>query len=134
MAVADFNGDGLPDIAVAAADELRVTVLLNQPEGLQFNLSALTSVTAGTPFQATVTAVNKYGRTYQGYQGRIHFTSTDGTALLPADATLTKGLGTFTVTLKTAGSQNLTITDTAQASVQGSMTTTVAPAAASRFT
>jgi hypothetical protein len=42
----------------------------------------------------------------------VHFTSSDGHALLPADSTLTSGVGSFSVTLKSAGSQTVTATDT----------------------
>ena len=38
-----------------------------------------------------------------GYTGTVHFTSSDGAAVLPANSTLTNGVGTFSVTLKTAG-------------------------------
>jgi outer membrane autotransporter protein len=49
----------------------------------------------------------------------VHFTSSDGSAVLPANATLTNGVGTFTATLKTAGTQTITATDTATASITG---------------
>ncbi len=39
---------------------------------------------------------------------RSHFTSTDGQAVLPANSTLTLGTGTFSGTLKTAGTQTIT--------------------------
>jgi hypothetical protein len=55
----------------------------------------------------------------------VHFTSSDGTALLPADATLSNGVGTFNATLKTAGSQTLAATDTVTTSITGSAGITV---------
>ena len=39
--------------------------------------------------------------------------------LLPPNPTLTNGVGTFVVTLKTAGGQTLTVTDTANAGITG---------------
>src|SRR5207237_393451 len=69
------------------------------------------------------------------YSGTVHFTSSDVQAVLPANSTLTNGAGTFTVTLKTAGSQTVTATDTTTASITGtSNAVTVAPAAATHFT
>ena len=49
--------------------------------------------------------------------------------MLPANATLTNGVGTFSVTLKTAGTQTISVTDTANSSLIGfSSTITVAGA------
>ena len=45
--------------------------------------------------------------------------------LLPADATLVAGVGTFSATLTTAGSQTLIATDTAAPSITGSAAITV---------
>ena len=52
---------------------------------------------------------------------------------MPANATLTNGVGTFTAILKTAGSQTLTATDTANSGITGSAIN-VNAAAASQFT
>jgi hypothetical protein len=72
-----------------------------------------------------------------GYTGAVHFTSTDAQATLPADYTFTaadKGVHTFTVVLRTAGSQTITATDTfASTPIPGSATVAVQPAGASFF-
>ena len=50
-----------------------------------------------------------------GYLGTLHFTSSDGLAVLPADYTFTAadaGIHTFQVTFNTLGSQTITMTDT----------------------
>ena len=73
-------------------------------------------VAAGTAGNFTVTARDPYNNTATGYLGTVHFTSSDPQAVLPADATLTSGTGTFSATLKTVGTQSLTATDTAPAS------------------
>jgi len=75
------------------------------------------STVAGTPLDVTVAAVAAFGELDSGYRGTIHFTSTDGQAALPADYTFTAsdgGIHTFApgVTLKTAGSQAVTVGDT----------------------
>ncbi len=78
------------------------------------------SVTAGSSGTVTVTALDAFGNTATGYTGTVHFTSSDGSAVLPANATLTNGVGTFTVTFDTAGTQSVTVTDTANSSLTGS--------------
>src|SRR5207253_3232246 len=77
-----------------------------------FAVSAPSSATAGSAFNVTVTAQDQFNNTATGYAGTAHFTSSDGQAVLPANSTLSNGTGTFTVTLKTAGSQTVTATDT----------------------
>src|SRR5262249_11770846 len=89
---------------------------------------------AGAAHSFTVTAKDPYGNTVSGYRGTVHFTSSDGQAALPAAHAFTAGAAgahSFSATLKTAGSQTLTATDTAAASVTGSAGVTVRPAAAS---
>jgi hypothetical protein len=105
-----------------------------------FTVSAPVSVTAGSLFSVTVTAKDGE-QTVIGYTGTINFTSTD-TALgitLPADYTFVasdNGVHTFTTaaTLKTAGPQTVTATDTATSSITGtSSQITVCAAAATTF-
>ena len=66
----------------------------------------------GTPVTVVVRARDQFGATFAGYTGTVHFTSTDGTAVLPANSTLTGGIGSFPVTFNTAGIQSVTATDT----------------------
>jgi uncharacterized repeat protein (TIGR01451 family) len=90
------------------------------------------SITAGTAGSFTVTARDAFGNTATGYTGTVHFSSSDGQASLPADSTLTSGTGSFSATLKTAGTQSITATDTVTSSITGSQGgVTVTPAAAS---
>ena len=67
----------------------------------------------------------------------MHFSSSDPQAVLPADYTFTgadAGSHTFAVTLKTAGSQSVTATDKAAASITGTQSgISVTPAAATRL-
>jgi hypothetical protein len=76
----------------------------------------------GAADNVTVTAKDAYGNTAFGYAGIVHFTSSDSAAVLPANATLTAGVGTFSVTFNTAGTQSLTATDTVTSSITGSET------------
>ena len=100
-------------------------------------LAAPTAETAGTSFSLTVTAQNSSGATDTGYLGTIHFTSSDVQAGLPANFTFTAaddGTYTFTVTLKTAGSQSITATDTTTSAITGTLSgISVSPAPASQF-
>jgi hypothetical protein len=87
-----------------------------------FSISAPASTTAGVALTLTVQALNANGGTASGYTGTVHFASSDSQAVLPADYTFTSsdaGSHSFSVTLKTAGSQTATATDTAVSSVTG---------------
>lgn len=77
------------------------------------------AATAGTPTNVIVTAVDAFANTATGYAGVVHFTSTDGAALLPADSGLVNGTGTFPVTLSTVGDQTVTATDSVTMAVNG---------------
>jgi autotransporter-associated beta strand protein len=72
---------------------------------------------AGEAVSETVTVKDAYNNLATNYTGTIHFTSTDGAAVLPADYTFTggdSGTHTFTngVTFNTDGTQSITATDT----------------------
>src|SRR5580704_14119780 len=58
--------------------------------------------TAGTAFNITVTALDASALTVPSYSGTVHFTSTDGQAVLPASSAVANGSATVQVTLKTA--------------------------------
>jgi hypothetical protein len=95
--------------------------------------TSVTSSTAGSGFTITVTAKDGSGNTATGYIGTVHFTSSDALAVLPADYTFTAsdaGVHTFNVTLKTAGSDTITVGDTSSSSLTGTASVTVNPAAA----
>src|SRR5262249_23027991 len=76
-------------------------------EAPHFTVSAPAAATAGAALNVTVTALDPFNNAAAGYAGTVHFTSTDAQAALPADTTLSSGVGTFSATLKTAGSQTL---------------------------
>jgi hypothetical protein len=78
--------------------------------------------TAGSAYPFTVTLYDAYGNVATGYTGTLHLTSSDVLAVLPADYTFTAsdaGKHTFTATLNTKGTQSITATDTASASLTG---------------
>jgi uncharacterized delta-60 repeat protein len=108
------------------------SILVNAAAATHFAVSASASATAGSAFTFTLTAQDPFANAATGYTGTVHFTSTDAQAVLPANSTLTNGTGSFSATLKTAGSQTITATDTSTATITGSQVgITVNPAAAS---
>jgi hypothetical protein len=92
-------------------------------------------VVAGTPSNITVTAKDGFGNTTPAYAGTVHFTSTDAQAVLPANYTFVaadSGAHMFSATLKTAGTQSITATDTVTNSITGAQSgITVSPGPAS---
>jgi hypothetical protein len=84
---------------------------------------------ASLPF--TVTALDASNNTVTSYTGSVHIASSDGQALLPpAAVALQRGSGIFNATLESAGTQTLTATDTAQASIAGTSAPITVSAAA----
>jgi hypothetical protein len=118
-------GTGLVDVKVTTGNGTSATVTADHftyvavPAATHYVVSAPSSVTAGNPFPFTVTAEDQYNNPVTGYTGTVHFTSSDPAAVLPANSTLTGGVGTFTATLETAGNWTLTATDTLSGSVSG---------------
>jgi hypothetical protein len=99
-----------------------------------FSVSAPSTSTAGSPFDVTVSALDASNHVVTNYNGTIHFTTSDGNHVLPADYTFVagdNGIHTFAsgVTLRTAGSQTVSVNDTVNTSVTGSATVSVSPAA-----
>ena len=84
-----------------------------------FSVTAAGSSTAGNSVSVTVTALDAANAATAGYSGIVHITASDGAGTLPADATLLNGVGIFPVTLRTAGNQTVTATDTVTASING---------------
>ncbi len=107
-----------------------------QASATSFVLSAPAKVTAGVPFDVTVTAVDPFGQVAVGYAGTVSFRTTDPDprVVLPADYTFTNGdagMHTFTntglgeTTLVTRGVQSFFVTDTSDASITGCTTVQV---------
>jgi hypothetical protein len=81
------------------------------------------SFRSGTPVTFTVTAADAFGNLTPAYTGTVHFTSSDGQALLPDDYTFTaadSGRHTFGAILITVGLQTVTATDLQAPNVTGS--------------
>jgi len=105
-------------IVIKATDTVKSTItgpsgLITVSAGVAASLTVTgpSSVTAGAGIQVTVTAKDVYGNVATGDTDTIHLTSTDPIAVLYSDAALVKGTKTFTIKLKTVGSQTVTATD-----------------------
>jgi hypothetical protein len=121
-----------PNHAPALSATHAFTITMLPATTSHFAVSAPATATAGTSFNnLTVTALDSGNNTVTSYSGTVHFTSTDGFATLPANATLSGGAGTFSATLKTSGGRTITATDTVNAALTGtSASINVSPAAA----
>jgi len=96
--------------------------------------SYATTQAAGTSFNITVTAQNAGNTTDTAFADSVHFTSSDGSAVLPVNAFLSGGIGTFTFTFNTPGTQTITVTDTAAATLTATTSNiNVTSAAATHF-
>ena len=102
-----------------------------------FQLDAATSVLPGQPFVATVTALDTDGRVVTGYTGTVKLTGSDPyPGLVPPSYTFTPsdgGTHSFAAVLFTAGTQTLTVQDTANSSITGSATIVVEAAPATHI-
>jgi hypothetical protein len=129
IAVADISNTAITGNATVAVSPAAASTLI---------VSGFPSTTtAGVAHSVTVTAKDAYGNIASGYIGAVHFTSSDAKAILPANYTFTAadgGVHSFTVTLKTAGTQSITATDAKNANLTGADGgITVNAAAASKF-
>jgi hypothetical protein len=99
-------------------------------------ISTNASTIAGSALSVTVRAVDAFGNTTTGYRGTISFSSSDVQAGLPASYTFgnnDNGEHTFSVTLKTAGTQTVTAADTANGYAASTSTSVQASSTAGSF-
>jgi hypothetical protein len=137
-----------PTLNTAGTQTHSVSDTVNPAFSSQAQISAFTVVpasfetfevpttTAGAAYSFTLVALDARGNVAPGYTGTVHLSSSDAQAGLPADYTFTAADGaihTFTVTLKTAGTQSVSVVDTAHPSVTTSLSVSVAPGAVTHF-
>ena len=113
------------DTATGGLSGSEAGIAVNPAAASRFLITAPYSVTSGVAFSLTITVLDAYGNVVTGYTGTIHFKSTDHRAVLPANYTFTaadKGVHTFTgLILRKRGTQTITITDTLNSSLTGSV-------------
>jgi hypothetical protein len=95
------------------------TIVGTPGDAVRVEVTSIANAVAGTVQTLTVTAYDAFGNVAVDYAGTVAFSSSDPLASMPfytftgAD----NGTHTFTVALKTAGTQSLTIRDTANPSI-----------------
>ena len=99
------------------------SILVNPGAPDRVILSAPPAINAGESLTFTVTVTDIYGNQSTGYNGTLHFTSTDAAAALPGNSVLAGGTGSFSAVLRTAGTQTVTATDTVTSSITGTSNT-----------
>ncbi len=109
------------------------SVSVDPAAATHFLVVAPGGATAGTPVTVKVTALDPYNNVDTNYNGPVHFSSTDSSAGLPADSSLSGGVGSFSATFLASGKQALIAGNSVLASISGTTSIAVAPAPASQF-
>lgn len=117
--LAGLNGSLSVQVGAAAAAQLQLTGLAS-------------SATAGATLTPTITALDAYGNTATTYTGTVHLSSSDATAVLPANLTFTAPQATqaTTLVLKKAGTSSVTAADTGSGVALASANVSIQAAAA----
>lgn len=93
-----------------------------------FSFSAQAAAFTRRAITILVSALDASNQGSTGYNGTVHITSSDGTAVLPTNTTLQTGSGNFQITLETPGNQTVTATDTVTPSIKGTTSAIVVTA------
>ena len=111
---------------ISAADTITASIAGTSPAvtvsavgANRFTVSATSNAVTGIPLSFTVKALDQFGNAAVSYSGTVHFTSTDSSAALPANTTLTAGSGVFNATLKSPGTQTISAIDAGNAVLSG---------------
>jgi hypothetical protein len=110
--------------AALTASQSGISVTASATAG-SFVVTGFPATMAGVAQSFTVTVKDAFGNFSTGYTGTVNFSSSDVQAGLPASYTFTAadaGMHTMTATLKTAGTQSITVKDAAASTVMGSQT------------
>jgi len=94
-------------------------LLVSQAVATHFMVTTPARAAVGSPFFFTVTPLDQFNNTANGYSGTVDFTSTDSAATLPANSTIFSGGQSFFATLRTTGNQIITVTDTLNTGITG---------------
>jgi hypothetical protein len=99
-----------------------------------FEVIVPSSIMPGVAFDVTVKAIDASNNVVDGYTGTVHFSSTDVTAMVPADTTQTTGTGTYSAAFNTPGNWTITVMDAANNIMGTSNSVAVATTAATTTT
>ena len=131
VSTGDFNNDNIPDIAVANEGSDSVNFILNEEmagsaivhvgsaAANHFRVTAPGNAAASSATRFTVAAFDQFNNLATAYTGTVVFTSSDNAATLPAANVLTNGIGVFTATLQTFGTQTITASDASNGNILG---------------
>ncbi len=94
---------------------------------LAVTLTPVASNVAGSAFTITVTALTSANRPDTSFADQVHFVCSDPQAAPPPDQSFsgTGGKETFTITLKTAGPQTISVTDVTRPTIKGTSNKTL---------
>ena len=114
------QGSSLPfitirDMATGIVSSTNIAVTPLAPNSLVMT-QLPKQIAAGTEDEVTVTAQDIFGNPAVSYAGTMHFSSSDARAGIPIDYTFTttdRGVHAFFPVFETAGTQSLTVADTA---------------------
>ncbi len=81
----------------------------------------------------SVVARDAFGNVATSDRGTVHFTSSDPAAVLPADTALVNGVATVNITFLTVGTQTVTATDVADATLSGTVSSDETPPVPAAF-
>lgn len=129
-----MNQNGNTTNGEKPGDEFSSSVFLNGTASGNLQITGLANpVTAGNSTTFTVTARDQLGNVDTGFNGLVNLSSSDITAVFPANPQLVNGVGTFTVTFRTTGVQSVNVTFSTGGINPGSASTNVLAAAGTRF-
>src|SRR5207253_1101948 len=128
------------DIANRWLTETSDPIVITAAVATHFSVTAPASAATNVGFVFTVTARDASNNVVSDYGGTVHFTARDSfvqrVAVLPANSTLSAGVGTFSGALEAIASefQTITATDTVTSSISGtSPAINVAPGPVTHF-
>jgi hypothetical protein len=105
--------------ATSSVSGSSISIAVSAGPASQLAISAPATVIATVPFSITVTALDGYNNTASSYAGTVQFTSSDAKSILPVNSKLPAGVGIFSVTTETVGTQTISGMDIANASIAG---------------
>lgn len=130
-------GQGYKLIAQGAAGTSAPSDPFNLYATTKFKLTVVSKfATAGTAFDVTVAALDRFNMPDATYRGTVHFSTNALLADLPADYTFTAadaGQHTFSVSLNTAGTKRLVVNDLLKPKLKRTQVMSIAATDASAF-
>jgi uncharacterized delta-60 repeat protein len=114
------------DLALPGINGSDTGIQVKAAAAVRFVLSGPSSVRSGSTFSLTVTALDAYGNIATGFAGTVQFSDSANGATLPGNYNFTAadaGVHTFSaIKLKTKGKQTITVKDSQNGSILGSLT------------